>query len=244
MSSSHDESRQGGKVAASPEVTAPPVLGELLDPGTLEVLPGPAAETGVLAGRARIHGHPVACYATDGTRRGGALTAAGCDQIVAAIRLGAERGCPVVGVWHSGGAALNEGVTSLDGVARVFQAITAASGTVPQISLVTGPAAGGAAYGPALTDIVVMARDARIFVTGPAVVGQVTGQRLDSADLGGPTVHGRSSGVAHVLPAAAKQAATRVAELVAVLADQGEIDLDRATAEGRDPGRRIPASAR
>src|SRR5690348_6367629 len=128
MSSSHDESRRGGNVADQ----TPAVLGELLDPGTLEALPGSTPDTGVLAGGARIHGYPVSWYATDGARRGGALTSAGCDQIVEAIRLGSTRGWPVVGVWHSGGAALHEGVTSLDGVARVFQAITAASGTVPQ----------------------------------------------------------------------------------------------------------------
>ncbi|MFL6073184.1 MAG: acyl-CoA carboxylase subunit beta [Mycobacteriales bacterium] len=231
--------------AAPPGTGLPAGLAELVDPGTPRPLDGAASgETGVLAGEARVHGYPVAYYATDGTRRGGALTAAGCDRIVDAIRLGAGRGWPVIGVWHSGGAALHEGVASLDGVARMFRAMTVASGRVPQISLVTGPAAGGAAYGPALTDLVVMTREARVFVTGPAVVGQVTGQWLAADQLGGPELHGRSSGVAHVVAADAKQAATRVAELVTVLAAQGAVDPGAAAADGREPGRRLPASPR
>ena len=102
------------------------------------------------------------------------------------------------GLWHSGGARLAEGVVALDGVGQVFAAMVRASGRVPQISVVLGPAAGGAAYGPALTDIVIMSGGGRIFVTGPEVVRSVTGEQVDMERLGGPEPHGRRSGVVHV----------------------------------------------
>ena len=104
----------------------------------------------------------------------------------------------MIGLWHSGGARLPEGVLALDGVGIVFAAMVRASGRVPQISVVLGPAAGGAAYGPALTDIVIMGGDGRIFVTGPEVVRSVTGEQVDMERLGGPEPHGRRSGVVHV----------------------------------------------
>lgn len=92
------------------------------------------------------------------------------------IDMAAKEGSPVIGLWHSGGARLAEGVESLDGVGRIFAAMTCASGRIPQISVVVGPAAGGAAYGPALTDLVIMSSVGRVFVTGPDVVRAVTGE--------------------------------------------------------------------
>src|SRR6202035_4191091 len=96
------------------------------------------------------------------------------------------QGAPVIGLWHSGGARLREGVESLNAVGAVFAAMTRASGVVPQISVVLGPAAGEAAYGPALTDVVVISGRGRIFVTGPEVVRTVTGEDVDMMRLGGP----------------------------------------------------------
>ena len=110
-----------------------------------------------------------------------------------------SRGVPIVGLWHSGGARLAEGVASLHAVGTVFAAMTRASGRVPQISVVLGPAAGGAAYGPALTDIVILSGQGRIFVTGPDVVRSVTGEDVDMERLGGPEPHSRRSGVVHVV---------------------------------------------
>ena len=106
---------------------------------------------------------------------------------------------PVIGLWHSGGARLAEGVEALHAVGLVFQAMIRASGRVPQISVVLGPAAGGAAYGPALTDLVIMSTGGRVFVTGPDVVRSVTGENVDMESLGGPDTHGRRSGVVHVV---------------------------------------------
>ena len=106
---------------------------------------------------------------------------------------------PIIGLWHSGGARLAEGVLSLHAVGRIFHAMTQASGKIPQISVVLGPAAGGAAYGPALTDVVILGPEGRIFVTGPDVVRSVTGEDVDMLRLGGPEPHGRRSGVVHIL---------------------------------------------
>lgn len=184
----------------------------------------PADGSGAVAGEAEIEGSAVVVYASDPKVRGGALSVAGCGHIIDAIETAVERNVPVVGVWHSGGAALQEGVDSLDQVARMFAAMTAASGRVPQISLVLGPAAGGAAYGPALTDIVVMAGDARIFVTGPDVVRKVTGQDMTAEQLGGSEVHGRVSGVAHVAARDPHDGAAVTRSLAALLARPGEFD--------------------
>ena len=117
----------------------------------------------------------------------------GCRHIVDAIDAALRERVPVIGIWHSGGARLAEGVEALDGVGEVFAAMVRASGRVPQISVVLGAAAGGAAYGPALTDLVIMGPDGRVFVTGPDVVRSVTGEDVDQEQLGGPDTHGRRS---------------------------------------------------
>jgi acetyl-CoA/propionyl-CoA carboxylase carboxyl transferase subunit len=153
----------------------------------------------VWAVRGRIDGARVVAYCTDGTRMGGAMGREGCRHIVDAIDTAVRERVPVIGLWHSGGARLAEGVASLDGVGQVFAAMVRASGRVPQISVVLGAAAGGAAYGPALTDIVIMAPEGRVFVTGPDVVKSVTGEQVDMEALGGPAAHGRKSGVVHIV---------------------------------------------
>src|SRR5262245_15272572 len=151
-----------------------------------------------MSARGQVDGAPVVAFATDATRMGGAMGIEGCRHIVEAIDLAVRERVPVIGMWHSGGARLAEGVVALDGVGQVFGAMVRASGRVPQISVVLGPAAGGAAYGPALTDIVIMSDAGRIFVTGPEVVRSVTGEQVDMERLGGPEPHGRRSGVVHI----------------------------------------------
>jgi acetyl-CoA/propionyl-CoA carboxylase carboxyl transferase subunit len=103
-----------------------------------------------------------------------------------------------VGIWHSGGARLQDGTASLHGIGLVFRTIVLASGRIPQISVVLGPAAGGAAYGSALTDFVISGPASRIFVTGPDIIRRVTGEVVDAAVLGGPEQHATVSGVTHV----------------------------------------------
>ena len=124
---------------------------------------------------------PAVAFASDPRVQGGAMGSAGCAAIVAAYDEALAQGAPVIGLWHSGGARLREGVESLHAVGTVFAAMTRASGKVPQISVVLGPAAGGAAYGPALTDVVILSDQGRIFVTGPDVVRSVTGEDVDMA---------------------------------------------------------------
>ncbi|MDX6216880.1 MAG: acetyl-CoA/propionyl-CoA carboxylase carboxyl transferase subunit, partial [Frankiales bacterium] len=137
------------------------------------------AVDGVAVGMGVIHGVETVAFATDPTVQGGALGIEGCGAISDATDIANLRQAPCVGIWHSGGARLREGVGSLDAVGRIFAAQTRASGRVPQISVVLGPAAGGAAYGPALTDVVIMGPSGRVFVTGPDVVRRVTGEQID-----------------------------------------------------------------
>jgi acetyl-CoA/propionyl-CoA carboxylase carboxyl transferase subunit len=191
----------------------------------------PVEGDGVVAGIGLIGGLPVAAFATDASVMGGALGARGCLRIAEVIDLAVERGIPVVGLWHSGGARLQEGVASLDGVGYVFASMTRASGKVPQISVVLGPCAGGAAYGPALTDIVIMAPEGRVFVTGPDVIKQVTGESVDMVRLGGPDPHGRRSGVVAVVADSEAHALATAQELVTLLGGQGSIDLAAASAD-------------
>jgi acetyl-CoA/propionyl-CoA carboxylase carboxyl transferase subunit len=155
---------------------------------------------------------------------GGAMGVHGCDAIVRAYATAMKNSLPIVGIWHSGGARLAEGVLSLHAVGLVFNAMTRASGKIPQISIVLGAAAGGAAYGPALTDIVILAPEGRIFVTGPDVVRSVTGEDVDQLRLGGPEVHGRRSGVVHIAADSEADAIDRGRKLVWLFADQGEVE--------------------
>jgi acetyl-CoA/propionyl-CoA carboxylase carboxyl transferase subunit len=197
-------------------------LTALFDEGTLDTIT-PDDDSGVLVGVGRMLGTTAVAFACDPTIQGGAMGIAGCTAIVAAYDRALLDGVPIIGLWHSGGARLREGVESLDGVGRVFAAMTLASGKVPQISVVLGPAAGGAAYGPALTDIVIMGPNGRIFVTGPDVVRSVTGEDVDMERLGGAEVHGRRSGVVHIVTDSDEDALERARALTDLLGNQGKI---------------------
>lgn len=197
-------------------------LAALLDEGTVEYLPG-VPDTGMLTATGSIDGIRVVVFCSDATLMGGAMGLTGCDEVVRAYNRAMIDRVPIVGIWHSGGARLAEGVGSLDAVGRIFRAMTDASGKIPQISIVLGPAAGGAAYGPALTDVVVLAPEGRIFVTGPDVVRSVTGENVDMARLGGPDTHGRRSGVVHVVADDEADAMARGRQLVTLLGNQGQL---------------------
>jgi acetyl-CoA/propionyl-CoA carboxylase carboxyl transferase subunit len=200
-------------------------LTALFDAETVEVSPV-ARNSGVLAATGRIDGTVVVGFACDPRVKGGAMGPEGCAVIVQAYQEAVSRGAPVVGLWHSGGARLADGVASLHAVGTVFAAMTAASGVVPQISVVLGWAAGGAAYGPALTDFVIMPEHGRIFVTGPDVVRSVTGEEVDMARLGGPEPHSRRSGVVHVMAESDADALAKARRVAALLSEQGEIGGD------------------
>ena len=217
-------------------------LKALFDRGSLRTISG-RDDSGVMSGRGQIDGTPVVAFATDATRMGGAMGTEGCQHIVEAIDLAVRERVPVVGVWHSGGARLAEGVVALDAVGQVFAAMVRASGRVPQLSVVLGPAAGGAAYGPALTDIVIMGGAGRIFVTGPEVVRSVTGEQVDMERLGGPEPHGRRSGVVHVTTKDDESAIASARTLASLLGHQGRISpADTGEpGEGRDLSALMPA---
>jgi acetyl-CoA/propionyl-CoA carboxylase carboxyl transferase subunit len=196
----------------------------LFDPATLVSL-HPHDSSGAFAARGRIDGAKVIAYCTDATTMGGAMGSEGCRHIVEAIDLAIRERSPVIGLWHSGGARLTEGVEALDAVGQVFAAMVRASGRVPQISVVLGAAAGGAAYGPALTDVVIMAPEGRVFVTGPDVVRSVTGEQIDMEALGGPSAHGKKSGVAHVVATSEPDALLRARHIARLFARPGMFDL-------------------
>ena len=186
----------------------------------------PVDDCGLLAAVGRVEGASVVAFCSDPTVQGGAMGIDGCRAIVTAYDRALADSCPIVGLWHSGGARLREGVASLDAVGRVFAAMTLASGRVPQISVVLGPAAGGAAYGPALTDVVVLAPEGRVFVTGPEVVRSVTGEDVDMERLGGPEPHGRRSGVVHVVADSEADALERGRRLASLMGRQGSLNVD------------------
>jgi acetyl-CoA/propionyl-CoA carboxylase carboxyl transferase subunit len=119
----------------------------------------------------------------------------------------------------------------MDGVGQMFAAITRASGRVLQVSVVVGPAAGAAAYGPALTDVIIMAPAGRVFITGPDVVRSVTGERIDMEGLGGPEAHSRRSGVAHMTADSEADACLRARRLVTYVTRPGLLEPDRAGEE-------------
>jgi acetyl-CoA/propionyl-CoA carboxylase carboxyl transferase subunit len=197
-------------------------LAAFFDVGSLDAI-SPPGDAGVVLGTGQVDGADAVAFACDPRRQGGALGTAGCAVIVAAYAEAVSRGIPVVGLWQSGGARLAEGVSSLHGVGMIFAAMTAASGLVPQISVVLGPAAGGAAYGPALTDVVILSVHGRIFVTGPDVIRSVTGEDVDMEQLGGPEVHSRRSGVAHIVTETDAAAIATARQLVTLFSAQGEV---------------------
>ncbi|MGA0066382.1 MAG: acyl-CoA carboxylase subunit beta, partial [Candidatus Nanopelagicales bacterium] len=216
-------------------------LEAFFDPGTFEAIT-PEDDRGVLVGVGRVQGAEVVAFATDPTVQGGAMGNDGCRAIITAYDRAFADSCPVVGIWHSGGARLREGVASLDAVGRVFAAMTRISGKVPQISVVLGPAAGGAAYGPALTDIVVLGPEGRIFVTGPEVIRSVTGEQVDMERLGGPDPHGRRSGVVHVVTDSEAEALEEGRRLAHLLGRQGSLDIT--AIDDPDLGDLLPESSK
>jgi acetyl-CoA/propionyl-CoA carboxylase carboxyl transferase subunit len=216
-------------------------LTALLDEGSLRLLSADD-DSGMLSAAGTIDGTSVVAFCSDATVMGGAMGDAGCQVVIRAYLQAMADGVPIIGLWHSGGARLAEGVLSLHAVGQVFHSMTLASGKIPQISVVLGPAAGGAAYGPALTDIVILGPEGRIFVTGPDVVRSVTGEDVDMLRLGGPEPHGRRSGVVHVLADSEAHAIGEARRLATLLGDQG--DLSVAAVEDRDLAQLLPESRR
>lgn len=153
---------------------------------------------GVVTGFARINDRPIAIFSQDFTVFGGSLSEAHAEKIVKIMEMAMKIGIPVIGLNDSGGARIQEGVVSLGGYADIFLKNTLASGTIPQISAILGPCAGGAVYSPAITDFIFMVNHtSHMFVTGPNVVKTVTHEEVTFDALGGAETHSTKSGVAH-----------------------------------------------
>lgn len=152
---------------------------------------------GVVTGYGQINGRTVFAYAQDFTVKGGALGEMQSKKICRVMDLAYENGAPIIGLIDSGGARIQEGVYSLGGYGEIFRRNSLYSGIIPQISIIMGPCAGGAAYSPALTDLIIMVeKQSYMFLTGPNVIKTVTGEEVDFEDLGGANVHLSKSGIA------------------------------------------------
>jgi len=152
----------------------------------------------VITGFGKINNRTVYIYSQDFSKMGGSLGEMHGKKIAKVIELGRKTGCPVIGITDSGGARIQEGVASLDGYASIFRNMVKASGVVPQISIMVGPAAGGACYAPGLSDFIFMTQGiSQMYITGPDVIKRVTGEDVTFESLGGASVHSSKSGCAH-----------------------------------------------
>jgi methylmalonyl-CoA carboxyltransferase large subunit len=154
---------------------------------------------GVITGCAAVDGRALHLASQDFTVLGGAAGEVHCSKIAEMMQLSLKTGTPFIFINDSGGARVQEGIDSLAGYARVFYQNVMLSGTVPQIAIICGPCAGGAAYSPALTDFIIQTRRAQMFITGPQVIKQVTGEVVTADQLGGPAAQMNRSGVVHLI---------------------------------------------
>jgi acetyl-CoA carboxylase carboxyltransferase component len=197
---------------AKGKLTARERIHRLLDPGTFNELepfvrlredelgrtPERYMGDGVVTGYGQIDGRTVFAYAQDFTVYGGTLAEMHGQKICRVMDLALRNGSPIIGLIDSGGARIQEGVRSLGAYAEVFRRNAIVSGVIPQISVMLGPCAGGAAYSPAVTDFIIMVEGASsMFLTGPSVIKAVTGEEIDIETLGGARVHTAISGNAH-----------------------------------------------
>ncbi|MCL2785345.1 MAG: acyl-CoA carboxylase subunit beta, partial [Propionibacteriaceae bacterium] len=150
---------------------------------------------GVVTGVGTVRGRPVNVASQDFTVMGGSAGETHSVKVVAMMEAALTNGNPFVFINDSGGARVQEGIDSLSGYGQVFYANVKLSGVVPQLSVICGPCAGGAAYSPALTDFIIQTRMANMFITGPGVIKQVTGEDVTQEALGGADAHMQKSGV-------------------------------------------------
>ena len=173
---------------------------------------------GVITGFGRINGRPVAIFAQDFTQLGGSLGLAHAKKIADIMDKALEAKIPVIGLLDSGGARIQEGVSSLDGYGEIFYRNVKASGVIPQISVILGHCAGGAVYSPALTDFIFMVEGiSHMFVTGPSVVKAATGEEVDFDTLGGSKPHSEQSGVCQFVAKSEQDCFRQVRELLSFL---------------------------
>ena len=154
----------------------------------------------VIVGTGTINGKNICVYSQDFTVMGGSLSKVAADKICKIMDIAISTGCPMIGIIDSGGARIQEGVHSLVGYGSIFTKNVRSSGVIPQISIIVGPSAGGATYSPAITDFIFMVKDmGQMYITGPDVVKQVTGENTTHEELGGSESHMTKSGVCHFI---------------------------------------------
>lgn len=223
--SKQDKQRAQGKMTARERVAA------LLDPGTFEETgmfarhqstyfgldTADLPADGVVTGEGAVLGRPVHVASQDFTVAGGSAGEIHSNKVAATLRASLATGTPFVFINDSGGARVQEGIGSLAGYGRVFYNNVLLSGVVPQISIIAGPCAGGAAYSPALTDFIIQTRKAHMFITGPSVIAQVTGEQVTSDALGGADSHMSLSGVTHFVADDDEQAVLIAKKLLSFL---------------------------
>ncbi len=234
-------------------LTARERIDALFDPGTFEeidtlVLPrydsymgGKTSRLGdgVITGFGLIHGRHVFVAAQDAIVMGGSLGEMHANKIVKAMRMALDYGAPFIALNDSGGARIQEGVDSLGGYARIFDANCESSGVIPQLSVILGPCAGGAVYSPALTDFVFMTENSYMFITGPQVVKAVMQEDVTFEELGGGYTHSSESGVSHFLARDDHECLAQVRELLSYLPSNNQDDPPYAPPVD-DPRRRCP----
>jgi methylmalonyl-CoA carboxyltransferase large subunit len=191
------------------------------------------AADGVVTGCANVDGRLVHLASQDFTVAGGAAGETHSDKIADMMKLSLKTGSPFVFINDSGGARVQEGIDSLAGYGRVFYNNVMLSGTVPQISLICGPCAGGAAYSPALTDFIIQTEQGRMFITGPQVIKQVTGESVTSEELGGPHAQMNHSGVVHLVAKNDEDAVQLCRKLLSFLPSNNLEDPPRMPFNGR-----------
>ena len=188
------------------KLTARERISTLLDAGTFReiglftknrnITYGEVASDGVVTGHGKIDGRKVCVFAQDFTSMGGTLSENHARKITQIQDLAMKTGCPIIGIYDSGGARIQDGVEGLVGFGEIFRRNTHASGVIPQICAIIGPCAGGAVYSPALMDFIFMVKDiSYAFITGPKVVKAVMGEEVSEEELGGATVAQVKAGV-------------------------------------------------
>ena len=257
MQKKREESQLGGgsrRIEAQHKkgkLTARERIASLLDDGTFEELDSFAvhqsAEFGldkqrflgdsVVTGFGTIDGRRIFVYAQDFTVVGGSLSLVAAQKITKVMDLALNTGAPMIGLIDSGGARIQEGIDSLSGYSDIFLRNVRASGVIPQISAVFGPAAGGASYSPALTDFVLMVRGTgQLYITGPDVIKAVTGEEITHEDLGGAESHASKSGVAHFAAESEEECMDQIRRLLNFLPQNNMEEPPRGSgADDQDP---------
>ena len=191
----------------------------------------------VVTGYGKVNGRLTFVFAQDFTVLGGSLSEAVAQKICKVMDLATSSGAPIVGLIDSGGARIQEGIDSLAGYSSIFHRNTRASGVIPQISAILGPAAGGATYSPALTDFIFMINEVgQMYITGPDVIKAVTGEAVTHEELGGAFSHASKSGVAHFAIESESECFEQIRRLLGFL-PQNNMDNAVRQSSHDDPGR-------